>query len=274
MNKCTILSGDCSALELGMSEVDRQTVIDHVSVVYHCAATIRFDEVSEGKRSGNCGKYVQRRQIISDAEKSCLAQHARHKVYVGLGRADEEPGCKYLTHTLEMRNIRFTGNFQITTHNSLADVLSRLHGLLPLAREALEREGLRSASRPQQDHQGHRVDGRRDRGLDDRQVRRFSAKKFVGLISRHSSSSRILGDLPNTYAFTKSLGEALVVDKMETLPVVILRPSIVIPIYQDPIPGWTDNINGPTGLLIGAGKGVIRTMYCDSGASGVSEEIE
>lgn len=46
-----------------------------------------------------------------------------------------------------------------------------------------------------------------------------------------------------------------------------MRPSIVIPIYQDPIPGWTDNINGPTGLLIGAGKGVIRTMYCDSGES-------
>lgn len=27
-----------------MSQVDRQTVIDEVSVVYHCAATVRFDE--------------------------------------------------------------------------------------------------------------------------------------------------------------------------------------------------------------------------------------
>jgi fatty acyl-CoA reductase len=35
----------------------------------------------------------------------------------------------------------------------------------------------------------------------------------------------------------------------------------VIPIWKDPLPGWTDNINGPTGLMIGAGKGVIRTMY-------------
>lgn len=41
------------------------------------------------------------------------------------------------------------------------------------------------------------------------------------------------------------------------------RPSIIIPVWKEPIPGWTDNINGPTGLLIGAGKGVIRTMYCD-----------
>lgn len=27
-----------------MSEADRQTIIDEVSLVYHCAATIRFDE--------------------------------------------------------------------------------------------------------------------------------------------------------------------------------------------------------------------------------------
>lgn len=44
LSKCTIMSGDCSALELGMGETDRQTVINEVSIVYHCAATIRFDE--------------------------------------------------------------------------------------------------------------------------------------------------------------------------------------------------------------------------------------
>ncbi|XP_066255909.1 fatty acyl-CoA reductase 1 [Euwallacea similis] len=73
---------------------------------------------------------------------------------------------------------------------------------------------------------------------------------------------QILGTIPNTYAFTKALGEALAVEQKDNIPVCILRPSIVIPIWKEPIPGWTDNINGPTGLLIGAGKGVIRTMYC------------
>lgn len=29
------------------------------------------------------------------------------------------------------------------------------------------------------------------------------------------------------------------------------------------MPGWVDNLNGPTGLLIGAGKGVIRSMHCN-----------
>jgi len=38
----------------------------------------------------------------------------------------------------------------------------------------------------------------------------------------------------------------------------------VIPIWKEPIPGWTDNINGPVGILIAAGKGVLRTMWCKS----------
>ena len=52
---------------------------------------------------------------------------------------------------------------------------------------------------------------------------------------------------------------------MFSVKVILLsvRPSVIIPIWKEPIPGWTDNINGPTGLLIGAGKGVIRTMYCN-----------
>lgn len=80
--------------------------------------------------------------------------------------------------------------------------------------------------------------------------------------------NRILGAIPNTYAFTKSLSEGLVVEQMNEMPAIILRPSIVIPIRYEPIPGWTDNINGPTGLLIGAGKGVIRSMYCNKQSYG------
>lgn len=57
----------------------------------------------------------------------------------------------------------------------------------------------------------------------------------------------ILKSLPNSYAFTKALAEALVNEAVvkQKLPAMILRPSIVIPTYIDPIPGWTDNLNGP-----------------------------
>jgi hypothetical protein len=32
--------------------------------------------------------------------------------------------------------------------------------------------------------------------------------------------------------------------------------------WREPVPGWVENLNGPTGLLVGAGKGVIRSMHC------------
>lgn len=37
----------------------------------------------------------------------------------------------------------------------------------------------------------------------------------------------------------------------------------VIPSIKEPMPGWVDSLNGPTGLLIAGGKGVMRSMLCD-----------
>lgn len=37
--------GDFMEPELGLSEEDRQTLIDNVDVVFHVAATVKFDEI-------------------------------------------------------------------------------------------------------------------------------------------------------------------------------------------------------------------------------------
>jgi len=37
---------------------------------------------------------------------------------------------------------------------------------------------------------------------------------------------------------------------------------VVTSSYSEPLVGWVDNLNGPTGLMVGAGKGVIRSMHC------------
>ncbi|XP_023938703.1 putative fatty acyl-CoA reductase CG5065 [Bicyclus anynana] len=78
-----------------------------------------------------------------------------------------------------------------------------------------------------------------------------------------SLTKSLLGPHPNCYTFSKRLAESVVEDEWEHLPSVIVRPSIVCPSYQEPVAGWVDNLNGPIGLMIGAGKGVIRSMLCD-----------
>ncbi|KAL0122076.1 hypothetical protein PUN28_007090 [Cardiocondyla obscurior] len=72
---------------------------------------------------------------------------------------------------------------------------------------------------------------------------------------------KLLGEQPNTYAYSKALSEDFV--SRCGLPVGVVRPSIVTASYKEPVPGWVDNMNGPTGLMIGAGKGVIRSMLCN-----------
>ncbi|EPB79481.1 NAD-binding protein [Ancylostoma ceylanicum] len=71
---------------------------------------------------------------------------------------------------------------------------------------------------------------------------------------------KLLGNRPNTYTLTKALAETQLVEDAKQLPVIIIRPSIVGAMWKDPLPGWTDNINGPTGIFAAVGKGVLTNM--------------
>lgn len=75
------------------------------------------------------------------------------------------------------------------------------------------------------------------------------------------ATTNIIKPHPNTYTYSKRLAEVLVANEHNNMRVVIIRPSIVIPAMTEPLPGWVDNLNGPMGLLVGGGKGVIRSMY-------------
>lgn len=71
---------------------------------------------------------------------------------------------------------------------------------------------------------------------------------------------KLIGDRPNTYTYTKALGEIVVQQESGNLNVAIVRPSIVGATWQEPFPGWVDNLNGPSGLIIATGKGFLRSI--------------
>ncbi|KAG7313336.1 hypothetical protein JYU34_000447 [Plutella xylostella] len=75
----------------------------------------------------------------------------------------------------------------------------------------------------------------------------------------------LLGPHPNCYTYSKRLAENLVQEAYtrDGVRAVIARPSIVCPAFEEPVAGWVDSLNGPVGVMLGAGKGVIRTMLCD-----------
>uniref|UniRef100_T1H885 Fatty acyl-CoA reductase n=2 Tax=Rhodnius prolixus TaxID=13249 RepID=T1H885_RHOPR len=76
-------------------------------------------------------------------------------------------------------------------------------------------------------------------------------------------TEKIIGKWPNSYAFTKAVAENAVNTYAKGLPVCVFRPAIIIGTLNEPVPGWIDNIYGPTGLLAGVAAGVVRVIHTD-----------
>lgn len=78
-----------------------------------------------------------------------------------------------------------------------------------------------------------------------------------------SLTPHLFGDRPSSYHYTKAMAENLVKNYAERVPVGIVRPSIITASLVDPMPGWIDNYNGPSGYLVTAGAGILRAMLVD-----------
>ncbi|GAB6030004.1 hypothetical protein CHUAL_005696 [Chamberlinius hualienensis] len=194
LNKLVPIGGDITLPGLGISPADEKILTEKVSVVFHSAATVKFDE--------------------------------------GLKRS------------IEM-NVQGT--------RRLVDLCHKMPQLVALVHVSTaycncNREEIDEVVYPMPSDPRKIVDAME--WMDD------------DLIS--AITPQLLGDRPNTYTYTKALAECMLLDECGSLPVAIVRPSIVVASWKEPFPGWVDNLNGPTGLMLGCGKGVIRTIYCSS----------
>uniref|UniRef100_A0A146M6I1 Fatty acyl-CoA reductase n=2 Tax=Lygus hesperus TaxID=30085 RepID=A0A146M6I1_LYGHE len=97
---------------------------------------------------------------------------------------------------------------------------------------------------------------------DPMEIIRMSRWMDAGMMEKISPD--LIKPHPNVYTYSKRISEALVASFYPEMPVCIVRPSIVCPAVEEPLPGWVDNLHGPVGLLVGGGKGVIRSMHCNA----------
>uniref|UniRef100_A0A0A9BQ28 Fatty acyl-CoA reductase n=1 Tax=Arundo donax TaxID=35708 RepID=A0A0A9BQ28_ARUDO len=68
---------------------------------------------------------------------------------------------------------------------------------------------------------------------------------------------------PNTYVFTKAMGEMMLGHLRGDLPVVIVRPSIITSILKEPVPGWMEGIRTIDSVIIGYAKQVLSFFLVD-----------
>lgn len=98
----------------------------------------------------------------------------------------------------------------------------------------------------------------------------FDAQTMVDKIQKLSPnevdtilSTGILRNWPNTYTFTKAMTEHLLVANRGTVPLVIVRPSIVGAAFTDPVPGWVDVISAAGAVFLAVGMGVVKFLQGD-----------
>ncbi|KAL8501189.1 hypothetical protein ACS0TY_020660 [Phlomoides rotata] len=106
-------------------------------------------------------------------------------------------------------------------------------------------------------------------GLDIEMERKVVEDKLKHLQALNASQkyiSSIMKDLgslrarkygwPNTYCFTKAMGEMLLGElKAEKVPLLIIRPTIITSTFKQPFPGWIEGVRHVDSFIIGYGKG-------------------
>src|SRR5580658_8789130 len=86
------------------------------------------------------------------------------------------------------------------------------------------------------------ADGRRKRWVEER-------LKEVG------KARALSWGWPNTYSYTKSLGEQLVFAQRNNMNVTVVRPAVIESALADPFPGWNQGVNTSAPLTYLSGRG-------------------
>lgn len=193
LSKLYAVEGDVTMPGLGLSEENEAEIVRRVSVIFHSAATVNFDE---------------------DLSKS---------IAMNVG------GTKYI-----MDLAKKLKDLSVLVHVSTAycncnnpDITEAFYPLNADPKLILEEASLPGAA---------------------------------ATMDTLENTRAMIKDRPNTYTFTKALAEKLVQERGKGMPVAIVRPSIVVAALDEPQPGWIDNLNGPTGIFVGAGMGLMRTF--------------
>ena len=194
LKKVEVIDGDITEDKLGISEEQEDSLASSVNVIFHSAATVRFDEdLSKSLAMNVAGvmsvinlakkmSLLEAMVDVSTAYCNCDLKHIEEKIYPVQGDA-----------------------------KAMVDICQWMNPEI----------------------------------LDSPEVTR-----------------KMIGNRPNTYTYTKALAESVMASSCSSLPVSVMRPSIVSASLREPCPGWVDNFNGPSGIMAGAGTGVLRTLYC------------
>ncbi|KAH8026084.1 hypothetical protein HPB51_015433 [Rhipicephalus microplus] len=286
LSKITIVPGDLALPGLGLSKADMFAIISEVSVVFHLAATVRFfdplrnysdafraardaDRVVQGPRIlfsvkgwlSSCPRSAQKilqrleREVPGALSKITIVPGDLALPGLGLSKADmfaiisEVSVVFHLAATVRFFDpLRQVTQLNVLGTQRMVEICKQMSNLCAFVhvstaysnwnREDVQEIVYRAPIDVQQLIQTIE-------SLDEKTVIPVTNLQF---------------GQPNNYVLTKCVTESLLLEKQSELPLAIVRPSIVTASWREPCPGWIDNYNACTGIVVSIGMGLLRTM--------------
>ena len=237
--KLEVVQGDVSQPGLGLDEATQARLAKSLDLIVNSAGLTDFNPDLRDALSSNVDSAVNLLEFIRRCDHAGL-MHLSTCYVVGMrdGRVTEEwkpndnpSGEANFDAEREIDSLRET--VRCVEERAQSPELSKA-----LRRQALGRGGDESA-----------VPAKELDGVLKRNRLRWSRNRLVRIGIRRAQH---LG-WPNTYTFTKSLGESVLASRGGDLPIAIVRPSIVESSERSPFAGWNEGINtsGPLSYLLG-----------------------
>jgi alcohol-forming fatty acyl-CoA reductase len=238
-SKTEVVEGDVSQAGLGLDEATQARLARSLDLVVNSAGLTDFNPDLREALSSNVDSAIYLLDFLRKSHHAAL-MHLSTCYVVGMrdGRVSEELQQNYNPG----RDPGFDPQREIASlRETVRRVEARSEGAelsKALRRQALGRGGDDSA-----------VPAGELEGVLKRNRARWVRNHLVRVGLRRA---RRLG-WPNTYTFTKSLGESILARDGADFPVAIVRPSIVESSERSPFPGWNEGINtsGPLSYLLG-----------------------
>jgi long-chain acyl-CoA synthetase len=205
-----------------------------IDAVVHCAGLVNFDASLERALSVNT-------QGVANVIEFCR-QHEAALLHVSTcyvaGGAD---GHRYEDDLPSdwCPNGRHGFNLQREIRDALAAVAR------------IEAESRDQAHNAEFQESGDETDAAGGQGQAETRRKRWVEERFKQ-VGRDRAQS---WGWPNTYSYTKSLGEQLVLVARGSITAVVVRPSVIESALSDPFPGWNQGVNTSAPLTYLSGRG-------------------
>jgi long-chain acyl-CoA synthetase len=237
--KVEVVEGDVSLPGLGLDEATQARLYRSLDLVVNSAGLTDFNPDLRDALSSNVDSTLHLLEFLRKC-KSAGLMHLSTCYVVGMrnGRVGEQLEDNYNPS----RDPRFDAENEIASlRERIRRIEARAEG--PELHKALRRQAL-GRGRDESSAPAAELEGvvRRNRA-------RWVRNRLTHVGMRRAQH---LG-WPNTYTFTKSLGESILARHGKDLPIAIVRPSIVESSERSPFNGWNEGINtsGPLSYLLG-----------------------